>query len=815
MRMSTDWKVTMKPSFFAELMALPAREMQQVMAKMQLLVQDPRPDGHVKMQLKHIGHRLHRIRCGYYRVFYTFEAPFVSLLALRRRQSDTYDEHLNEEFLSGFDPDLPTIENPITSPLPPHADEEQSLARPDPLPKPITGELLNNLRIPAQYHATLLTVQSEDELLDCPDVPGYLLTRLLDHLLPSGKTRITRLLPDVGADLPKPITSELLNNLHIPVQYHAVLLAIQSEDELLECSSVPQRLLAPLLEYLFPPSLQEVMQDPDWVLHEVDDLLRFKKGELLSFLLKLAPEQQKYVQRALHAHGPTLLKGGPGTGKSTIALYRVGELVRDLRQQGRDDFRILFATYTDALMRSSEQLLRQLLGEDVRYVDVKTTDAIASLVLGGVNAAREGDINYCLQQAIEKAHDLLTQQTQRQTIERLSQDYLEQEINQVIIARQLSSVEAYLHTARPGRKVPLNATQRRAVWSVYEVYRAFLKACGWTTWPLLRAQAEQCVAYKRVGLRYDAVVIDEAQDLDVSALRMLVQLCPSPDRLFITADANQAIYGSGFSWHEVHTNLRFQGRTAIIHTNYRSTREIGEAARSYLLQYPTLDRENEEDLLSPSLPPAVDSSNGITPNVSRGLALGDRSLEQEAGKQSYAHSGPRPLVCAIASREDELNALKHFLTTTAREQRFSLGSCAILCPNKPAGQRITHRLNTMGLQATFMSAREVDLERPGIKVMMLKSAKGLEFPIVAIAGFLGGQGPAQSLRGTGDTASGGNVTGEEDADQQQEREEALACDRRGIYVGMTRAMRALLVIVPANTPLPLLTGFDPAYWDRE
>jgi superfamily I DNA/RNA helicase/mRNA-degrading endonuclease RelE of RelBE toxin-antitoxin system len=814
--MSTDWKITMKPSFFAELMALPAREMQQVMAKIQMLVQDPRPDGHVKMQLKHIGHRLHRIRCGDYRVFYTFEAPFVSLLALRRRQRDTYDENLNEEFLSGFDPDLPTIEDPITSPLP-HASEERSLALAGPLqpllPKPITSELLNTLRIPTQYHAVLLAIQSEDELLDCPEVPGYLLTRLLDHLWPSGKTRVTKLLPNVGADppqssLPKPITSELLNNLHIPTQYHAVLLAIQSEDELLDCSSVPQRLLAPLLEYLFPPSLQEVMQDPDWVLHEVDDLLRFKEGELLGFLLKLSPEQEKYVQRALHAHGPTLLKGGPGTGKSTIALYRVGALVKDLRRQGRDDFRILFATYTDALMRSSEQLLRQLLGEDIRYVDVKTTDAIASLVLGGVNATREGDINYCLQQAIEKAHDRLQQQAQRQTIERLSQDYLEQEINQVIIARQISSVEAYLNTTRPGRKVPLNATQRRAVWSVYEVYRAFLKACGWTTWPLLRSQAEQCVAHKRVSLRYDAVIIDEAQDLDVSALRMLIQLCPSPDRLFITADANQAIYGSGFSWSEVHANLRFQGRTAIVHTNYRSTREIGEATRSYLLQYPMTDRGNEDNLISPLISSSVGSSSGMSPNISRSFALGDGSLEQEVSKQSYAHSGPRPLVCAVASREDELNALKHFLTTAAREQRFSLGSCAILCPNKPAGQRIAHRLNTMGLQATFMSAREVDLERPGIKVMMLKSAKGLEFPIVAIAGFLG------IRSSTGDTASSSIATGGEDADWQKEREEALACDRRGVYVGMTRAMRALLVIVPANIPLPLLTGFDPAYWDR-
>jgi len=36
--------------------------------------------------------------------------------------------------------------------------------------------------------------------------------------------------------------------------------------------------------------------------------------------------------------------------------------------------------------------------------------------------------------------------------------------------------------------------------------------------------------------------------------------------------------------------------------------------------------------------------------------------------------------------------------------------------------------------------------------------------------------------------------------------------RRTLFVGMTRAMRALLVIVPAGTASPLLSGFDARYW---
>jgi superfamily I DNA/RNA helicase len=373
-----------------------------------------------------------------------------------------------------------------------------------------------------------------------------------------------------------------------------------------------------------------------------------------------------------------------------------------------------------------------------------------------------------LQQAIKMAHfdgDDLQQQAQRQAIEWLGRDYLEREINQVIIARQISSIMEYLSAARPGRKVPLNATQRRAVWSVYEAYRASLEQRGWVTWQQLRVQAEQCVAQGRVSLRYDAVVIDEAQDLDVSALRMLVQLCVSPDRLFITADANQAIYGSGFSWKDVHANLHFQDRTAILHTNCRSTRGIGEAAHSY---------------------------------------LGDGGLEQEAGQQDYAYSGGHPRVYTVASSADEIELLKHFLITSVRELHFSLGSCAIFCPTTRNGQRIAQGLSRMGLQAIFMSGKDVDLERPGVKVMTFKSAKGLEFPIVAIAGF---------LEGNYYTASDGNDTDGQDADHQEERDETLARHRRNIYVGMTRAMRALLVIVPSNTSVPLLTGFDPAYWD--
>src|SRR6266496_6513984 len=102
--MTTEWLITQKQHFLNAVLALPAKEMHQVMAKIGLLLQDPTPDAKVKKQLKYMNSRLHRIRCGDYRIFYTFEKPYISILALRRKGDDTYDEDLDVEFLGSLDP---------------------------------------------------------------------------------------------------------------------------------------------------------------------------------------------------------------------------------------------------------------------------------------------------------------------------------------------------------------------------------------------------------------------------------------------------------------------------------------------------------------------------------------------------------------------------------------------------------------------------------------------------------------------------------------------------------------------------------------
>src|SRR5690606_27173952 len=142
---ASTWLVTFKPTFLNELILLPPKELSQVQKKIGLLAEDPTPDAKTKKQLKYWGSKLHRLRSGDYRVFYTFEQPYVSVLALRRRDDDTYAEQLEAESLGGLDAQPPAEEHHETWQrwLTPAETKEKSS-----LPRPIDAALLEELRIP-------------------------------------------------------------------------------------------------------------------------------------------------------------------------------------------------------------------------------------------------------------------------------------------------------------------------------------------------------------------------------------------------------------------------------------------------------------------------------------------------------------------------------------------------------------------------------------------------------------------------------------------------------------------------------------------
>lgn len=694
------YELVTKQTFMNQLRALPPKYMAQILEKVEVLRDDPAPHGDLKKKLEGVKGNLYRLRSGTYRILYTYGDGLVTLIGVDDRKDVYKGDHLYADFPTITADQIPDTADLLTPSEPAHAWAAHSVApesEKQPLPTPIDLELLERLLIPAVYQKALLACRTSDDIYN--------------------------------ADIPDSVRMAVLDAITTP-NYERVL-----------------------------------THQPDYIVPEVNDLLRYKEGELLGFLLRLSPAQEKFVTWGLGANGPTLVKGGPGTGKSMVALYRVRELIRVLHGAGIARPRILFTTYTNALVIYSRQLLQMLLGDDVDCVEVSTYDKIVRDIYkaghGDPQMAKDTDQRKALARAIETVEydgNPLQKKAQQAAIDRMGEAYLLEELNTVITARQLDTLEAYQATPRPGRKVAFNATQRMAVWAVYQQYVAALAGMGKITFQQMRAAAE---TWARTGLwaeQYDAIIVDEAQDLDPSVLRLLIGLCHAPNHFFLTADANQSIYGAGFKWSEVHDDLKFRGHTGVLYVNFRSTREIGDAAAAYLA-----GRElDTEDM------PSIE----------------------------YVHEGPQPAVRSVATGADECDLLRAFLPEAARMFQLGRGACAVLVPSADAGRALAAELTSRGLKATFMPGADLDLSSRNVKVVTLQSAKGLEFPIVALAGFHNTIYPRRTA-----------------GMHDEEWEEQLARERRTMYVGMTRAMRALLVCAPVNTTSPLLTGFSPIYWN--
>ena len=81
------------------------------------------------------------------------------------------------------------------------------------------------------------------------------------------------------------------------------------------------------------------------------------------------------------------------------------------------------------------------------------------------------------------------------------------------------------------------------------------------------------------GPRYDAIIVDEAQDLTETQVRLLMALDARADHrdLMFVGDGQQSIYPGGFTLRSVGLDVR--GRSFLLRTNWRNTQAIAERRR--------------------------------------------------------------------------------------------------------------------------------------------------------------------------------------------------------------------------------------------
>ena len=242
------------------------------------------------------------------------------------------------------------------------------------------------------------------------------------------------------------------------------------------------------------------------------------------------------------------------------------------------------------------------------------------------------------------------------------------------------------------------------------------------------------------GGQYTALLVDEAHDFEDAWLRMAGRLVnPATNSLLVLYDDAQSIYQKKrrtFNFASV--GIKATGRTSILRVNYRNTAEV--------------------------LALAVHCARSLLEGAGDGRDEDGIPLVQPA---SAGRRGAMPVLLQARDDREEADLIAERVAA-AHAAGMPLGDIAVLCRAKYLMRPIEQTLGRRKLPVQSMNAqafRRFDWRRPSVKLLTMHSAKGLEFPLVFVAGL-------QAL---------------------PMRDESLEDAARLLYVAMTRATHELVL----------------------
>lgn len=454
----------------------------------------------------------------------------------------------------------------------------------------------------------------------------------------------------------------------------------------------------------------------------------------------LHPTQRAVVEATYK--GPARVTGGPGTGKTVVALHRTNMLAK------RGDGKVLVTTFTSTLsdnLRAGLDMLVEDEDADNR-IDVSHVDRLAHRVF-----RREHGAPHMLGSEDEKA-------LWAGLIEELGLSFtpvfLSEEWRQVVLARRIDTADAYLAAKRTGRGRALGSAQRAQVWQAIWEFEQTLNQQGLWTHETIRREATRLLE-NTTDKPFRHIVIDEAQDLSPDQWRLLrAAVAEAPDDIFIAGDTHQRIYDNRVSLREVGINIA--GRSTRLNLNYRTTAEILGWSLGLLRGQPIDDMEG--------------------------------GLDSIAGCKSFVHGKP-PQLHGRHTADAEAQLVAECVQAWI-DQGIAPSEIGIAVRARWFATKIEHALKSSGIGYADLAKGSDDDD--AVCVGTMHRMKGLQFRCVGVAGVSAKLVPAS------------NAVTPEGEDKQTHLQD-IERERCLLFVACTRAREQLLVTWHAE-PSPFLTA---------
>jgi superfamily I DNA/RNA helicase len=450
------------------------------------------------------------------------------------------------------------------------------------------------------------------------------------------------------------------------------------------------------------------------------------------------PEQRKIF--FINPDQAVLISGRAGSGKTSVAILRAAQLMKFFIYQGLKNPRVGFFVFNKALKTYINSLASIELNRD--QYDVWTIDAWCLDFLNSNSLLSESIANdaFC-RSCIRNALNSLNESAKKSGILNLGEEFLTEEIN-YLLGRFGLDTDKYIQSQREGRGLNPSLTPHMKQVITTEIVPAYQLALGklnMIDWNQIR---DRTLSYMSTGVpftKYDIIIIDEVQDLNVVQLKVAKKITSEiTGSITFIGDTTQRIYKSNYVWRDVDCNFN-DGNRLNLTKNYRNTKEIASMAASLM------EKENEIldfDIINP----ALTNSSGALPVWFRGryneqIKYLITALERiDTDKET---------VCVLHIKSDNVDEL--YLTLTSK-----FYECSML--------------------------RDDDLEHKskGIYLSTLHSSKGLEFTHVFVIGFEDWLSPGPLSLSHRNTSA------------------HISSHRRLLYTAITRAQKTFTILSSLN-----------------
>lgn len=426
-----------------------------------------------------------------------------------------------------------------------------------------------------------------------------------------------------------------------------------------------------------------------YVVEGENDLQEILSAPLEQWRVFLHPTQRRLATRKLN--GPGRVLGGAGTGKTVLAMHRTKHLASSLAGADR---KLLFTTFTTNLALDIEDGLKSICTDDqLRHIDVINLDALVYRLL---KARRyEHEIAFDFEAKCRPIWGAAMVDFDP-TIG-VSQDFVREEFEQVVLAQGLITRDDYREAPRRGRGGMLSRKKRDALWTIFENYRLQLSAKGLKEPDDAYRDAAALLAAEEDAV-YSHAVVDETQDFGPQALRLIRALVPhGPNDLMFVGDGHQRIYAKNKA-SMGSCGIDIRGRSSKLYLNYRTTEEIRLEAISLL--------EGVE----------VDDLDGGSDEIAR--------------YKSLLH-GPKPQRIEGATMETVDAGLKSFIDEALEENPDT--KIGVMANTTRLRDQLAKQIREAGFKVATVNHKErLSRKDAQIFAMTLHRAKGLEFDGVAL-----------------------------------------------------------------------------------